>query len=228
MKKLLVLLTAMALITGLLTGCGGKEQTTTSGHDSSKLKEITISEMFASQMKENDGNVYMFTQIMCGDYSIDSQIAAGELRPRCFFAYDGSVLTEMNDDKLPDSFNETLSNVSSLDVVESISAQLYRGTFDDTIEYEALLFIKEDGTMRGYTSSRRLYSNESTSYHVTIEGDSYMVLDNHDRNYDGDNTYIIIKDTDYTKDKVVIFDTADSSKSIAIDSDEVTTPIIIK
>ncbi|SHL38446.1 hypothetical protein SAMN02745136_04772 [Anaerocolumna jejuensis DSM 15929] len=233
-KKLMVLLMATTMAIGILGGCG-KDSKTTSTTGNSNLKQITVSEMLADQMKENDGKVYMFTDTISSSFTVEGLLAEGSLKPHLFWIYDGSILKSMVSSALPDTFAETLSNIATLRESESYNVGLYvltRDSLDGKFYEENLQITDKENGMTRTGQALKFYCENGYSYHITIDGESYLVLEQREKTYTGNRNYMIIKDTDYSKDKSIMFDTeVNSNKSFTDDNGDVKVvgaPVVIE
>lgn len=213
MKKKLTALLALALTVTLLGGCGGTAQTTSGTvkseagdlpaegsdvGDSLSGGEITVSDMINSILEEK-GSVYIYEQVQNPpgkDFGKDVSVHV--------YKYDGSSLADggrrgnmgeyASGTESPESLEyETISSEVSLNLLTDSTGNNVR---QETFYYKSIRDNYEDEDLEfGFTNFR----------HITIYDKSYMVfsVSNPERVW---FECIAIEDTDYTKDKVIVFD----------------------
>lgn len=217
MKKKLTALLTLALTVTLLGGCGGTAKTTSGTvkseagdlpaegsdvGDSLSGGEITVSDMINSILEEK-GSVYIYEQVQNPpgkDFGKDVSVHV--------YKYDGSSLAEeksghkmgeyASGTESPESLEyETISSEVSLNLLTDSTGNNVR---QETFYYKYISesngnHYEHDDLKFGFTNFR----------HITIYDKSYMVfsVSNPERVW---YECIAIEDTDYTKDKVIVFD----------------------
>lgn len=215
-SKLLIIAVLVALVGSVLAGCGGKGSSVSS---TSELKPITLTELLENQMKENNGKVYIFEKMLTGGgTTVDSAIADGTMTAQYVWEYDGEVARELVSSKIS-TYGKFLADFSSLKIGESTNAKLYSYRFGDPLYTEVLLHVEDNGEVKLHKEVIRFWPKglDPVTYHVEMDGESYIVIDSKERDAPGSHKVIIMKDTKYTKDKMVIRDEIDPSKEIKDD-----------
>lgn len=186
------------IIMGIFTGCGNSAETSGNGNTGSIFQEtITISEMLNSII-EDEGHVVVYSTFS-SDYKEPIETTSGGV-----VAHDGKKDIDLTAgyDTPPYTFKEFLA----LDAAE-IDEKLKEGS-EDTIRFN--LYVPEgDGVVTAQTSTLADFGSFSR---VEIDGKSCMVFELYRYNNGVCNGVFrtIIKDTEYTKDKIVVFDSVSS------------------
>ena len=195
-NRILSMLLALTMVMGILTGCGA-------GGSGSSSKEITVSEALNSIL-EDEGEVIIYntksrsykekaTQKVM---SVITNSNEGHLK------WDGTSVYKW--EPMYDRYSPWISGPTDFFIEKSISE-----TSSDIV------------TMTSKGSSNELLFG--TCEHVEYEGESYMVFKTYFvRPYDNGinedvihTTFYIIKDTDFTKDKTIVADSADDFKGVS-------------
>lgn len=212
-KRILSLLLVMAMIMSIFTGCGNSAETSGNGNTGSIFqKTITISEMLNSII-EDEGECIMYRVLFDIRGGSEYVPPLEDLKVTDAFAYDGNYLLDAgcDDRKLDVVLNKEKDEFYVEDVKEyhqPYSLDIYVPEGEDETVVECL--NREDGYFG-------LYFGNFTR--MEIDEVSCMVFETYEYSLYNEELsevyYTIIKDTEYTKDKVVVFDSP-SSESVTL------------
>lgn len=219
MKKKIALLLTVALATmSLLAGCGNKTGNPAGeGSDAGSVankpsgETVTVSEMLEHMMEENGGTVYMFENQTSGGHTIEQykDDTVSKFMLTTLYAYNGDTLVKYKTNvdfwnAYRDSYDEILASAIAESATEEtdIALMLQFPESDGDKGAEGLYEPRKDtnGSVNGLYKAR--FGKDFCHMEDNI-GESYMVF----KHADGDNTYTIIKDTEWSKDKTVVPDT---------------------
>lgn len=208
-KRILSLLLVATMIMSIFTGCGNSTETSGNGNTGSIFtKKITISEMLNSII-EDEGEVIIYRALFHPkDPSSENIPPLEDFELLDAYSYDGNYLA------YDENYHRYLDELLKLEKDEFVfhyldepySLDIYVPEGEDEAVMECL-------TPGGYLG---FYFGNFTR--MEINEVSCMVFEAYDYpSRDHLNTVyrIIIKDTDYTKDKVVVFDSP-SSESVTV------------
>lgn len=238
-KRILLMVLALTMIIGILTGCGAGSDGSASGSTGGfGTKEITVSEMLNSIIEEN-GEVVMYTYLYESPYGIENDgVVDKDGNPKSFNEYSdfrSSHIREIRYDGK--SSNTKLCKGAGFELDKCLTGEY---TFDEAVKgymnelkgskSEMTIVTDEDDVM-----CERLTLKGNAPLHVyfgsftreEIAGVSCMVFrtygfakENAGNPY-GTLTYYdatIIKDTEFTKDKTVVLDSTSLEGAIVTDS----------
>lgn len=195
-KRILSMLLALTMIMGIFTGCGA----------GASMEKITVSEMLANVMEENDGEAVIFTYVYDDDDNYKKSFS--EKTRWTPWTYDGETLSAL---KAKDANGESVSGSKSPTLNEFFSAVSYE--IGDTSGKPG----KWIDISRADTPVEYLYYDSpcvlfGKCEHVAIDGVSYMFFTSYkyDNKHGLESTHFtLIKDTEYTKDKLVVVDSTE-------------------
>lgn len=206
MKRILTMILALTMVMGILTGCGAGSDGSASGSTGGfGTKEITVSEMLDSIIEEK-GEVVMYSGV--------NNFSNYEDKP-CFKGTDFEVIRS--------------GIVTRYDGGEWVYAKVCSNNFESLSDFitnaeEKAREVKvriNNFTPIFYTDNGKITCQEmfeckfGSVEHVEIDGTSYMLFREFNYKNDTENkdfgkcilmNLVLIEDTEYTKDKVVVFD----------------------
>lgn len=193
-KRILTMVLALTMIMGILTGCGADS-----------ANKITVSEMINSVLEEK-GEVVMYYVTKSGKNYTPDYVPTKNLEGTVTY-YNGESLTAMSskDKKLGNYLNGTSEANIPARAIQDLKVDLKTITDEEgTVLYEAFC-AKQYGAQK-----ETAWFKFGEFSRVEIEGVSCMVFAVY--SYDTDSyklkyvDYVVIEDTEYTKDKTVVFD----------------------
>lgn len=232
-RKLAAVLTAAVCAVTLLGGCGNDTVSTSSGSVSTSGGNTVSSDQTAGNTKDNSSSsdTIKFSELFKNDVYV-YRTGATELTKETFISsitlyrtdgtyeniYDGVVSGQLGDIAQIDDEDAYFQDLLERHEKAIANAAASGGTIiysghESTGKYK--LGIVTDGTGNN-TESMEVgkISIEFFYGHITIYNASFMVFGNNINNH---TTYYIIRDTDETKDKQVVFDEV-GTEGILIDA----------
>lgn len=205
-KKIVLLLTVATMIVGLLVGCGNSENKT------SKSDTMTISEMLNAVIKDNDGEVLIYH----GEYTRSDSSNSGLNKPvgkdmhihgiwGGIRSYDGEKIKYKDENKKEETstkLGDVAKGLELSDRDEGKAATL-NVTTDETGNAVRLEALAVEGERCDYELIFGSFSR------ITIYDKTFMVFSTRVDWGNGEPpfvSYLIIEDTDSTKDKTIVYD----------------------
>lgn len=201
-KRILSMLLALTMIMGIFTGCGA----------GASMEKITVSEMLANVMEENDGEAVIFTHVY--DDNDNYKKSFSEKTRWEPWNYDGETLSGLN---AKDVNGESVSGSKRPTLNEFFSAVSYEknpGIYASG-EPSWKIDVSRENTPVEYMQLNGCWYPSvffGKCEHVEIDGTSYMFFTSYIYdNKDGlvSTHFTLIKDTEYTKDKLVVVDSTE-------------------
>lgn len=225
-KRIISMVLALTMIMGILTGCGAGS--------GAPANSITVSEMLNSIVEEK-GEVEIYARnYSLGTFGSVSDIADKNGEPKAVNDNAKKFQKQIYDGKTGVVYNPTLNPKSnkSITLKELMSADeaSLLGPFEGRKD-KMRIYVNNDEV----TAEILYFKNVSNVYFGSfsreeIAGESYMVFRTYEfRNDNGaltDYHVTVIKDTEYTKDKTIVFDSIDLEGAIIENSFTNKTPII--
>lgn len=190
------MLLALTMIMGIFTGCGA-------GGSNASMEKITVSEMLANVMEENSGEAIIFT------YESDKyRENVSEKLKWLPYAYAKETMAQIAING--DGWKCTLDEFYSADSYVKSEKATHSSNWwylDVTREESVVQYIPYD------SHNKDAVVTFGECEHVIINDESYMLFKSYKYDYiDGfeKTCFTLIKDTEYTKDKLVIADSAEN------------------
>lgn len=213
-KRILSMILMVTMIMGIFTGCGVGA--------SSSMEKITVSEMLASVMEENNGEAVIFTHHYSKDNAYKKNFS--EKTKWEAWVYDGEMLNAAvinctgeltNNGGLVGTSEYTLKEFYSASTFEKSEGRYSSGKpsweIDITREDTPVEYMKFSSSSHKYPT---VYFGKCE--HVEIEGESYMFFKAYQYDYKTgleSTEFTLIKDTEFTKDKLVVVDSVEEVKT---------------
>lgn len=196
-KRILSMILMLAMVMGIFTGCGA-------GADNAgaSMEKITVSEMLANVVEENDGKVVIFV------HDSDSYKENFSEKTKWFaYTYNGEA-TQL----LRGANGEVNTPTADLASVDASNKRTELKEYYNEHARVKIDMSRPDSSVV-FLGGNDIFFGECK--HVDINGESYMFFKSYkiSKNSEefGQTMFTLIKDTDFTKDKLIVADSTGES-----------------